>query len=36
LKMEFHFETVEDYQSIISSLSSLSEKKEFQEILKST
>ncbi len=36
LKMEFQFETAKDYQLIISSLSSLSEKKEFKEILKST
>lgn len=36
LKVEFQFETVEDYQFIISSLSNLTEKKEFKEILKSS
>jgi len=36
LKVEFQFETAKDYQLIISSLSSLTEKKEFKEILKST
>jgi ParB/RepB/Spo0J family partition protein len=36
LKIEFHFETVEEYQSVLSSLTRLPEKKEFQEILKST
>ena len=35
LKVEFQFETSKDYQSIISSLSGLSEKKEFQEMIKS-
>ena len=33
LKVEFQFETVEEYRSIISSLSGLSEKKEFQEMI---
>ena len=36
LKIEFQFETVEGYQLIISSLSALARKKEFQEILEST
>jgi hypothetical protein len=35
LKMEFQFETVEGYQSIVSSLNGLSENKEFQELIKS-
>ena len=33
LRIEFQFETVEGYRSILSSLSSLPEKKEFQEML---
>ncbi len=33
LKLEFQFETVEEYRSILSSLSQLPDKKEFQEIL---
>lgn len=36
LKIEFQFETVEQFQSIVSSLSALAKKKEFQEILEST
>jgi hypothetical protein len=35
LKMEFHFETVEAYRTVISALSKLTGKKEFEEILKS-
>jgi ParB family chromosome partitioning protein len=33
--IEFQFETVEEYRSILSSLSQLAEKKEFQELIKS-
>ena len=33
LKMEFQFETIEEYQGILSSLSHLVDKKEFQEML---
>lgn len=36
LKMEFRFETVEEYQGILSSLSLLPEKKEFQEMLENS
>jgi ParB family chromosome partitioning protein len=36
LKMEFHFETVEGYRSIVSSLSKLTDKKEFKEVIEST
>jgi ParB/RepB/Spo0J family partition protein len=36
LRMEFQFETVEEYRSILSFLSLLPDKKEFQEILKGT
>jgi len=35
LKVEFQFETVEEYQSIVSSLNGLSENKEFRELIKS-
>jgi ParB family chromosome partitioning protein len=35
LKMEFHFETVEGYRTVLSALSELTERKEFKEILKS-
>jgi ParB family chromosome partitioning protein len=34
LKMEFQFETMEEYQGVLSSLSLLVDKKEFQEMLK--
>jgi ParB family chromosome partitioning protein len=34
LKIEFQFGTVEDYRSILSSLSNLSDKEEFQELMK--
>jgi hypothetical protein len=34
LRIEFQFETLEEYRSILSSLSGLPDKKEFQEILK--
>jgi len=33
LKMEFHFETVEEYRSMLSSLSKLTDKKEFKEMV---
>jgi len=33
LKMEFQFETVKDYRSIVSSLSKLTDKKEFKEMI---
>jgi len=33
LKLEFQFETAKEYQSVISSLSKLAEKKEFKEII---
>jgi hypothetical protein len=33
LKMELQFETMEEYQSMLSSLSKLTEKKEFKEII---
>jgi ParB family chromosome partitioning protein len=33
LKMEFQFETVEEYQSMVSSLSKLADKKEFKEMV---
>jgi hypothetical protein len=33
LRIEFQFETMEEYRSILSSLSVLPEKKEFQEML---
>jgi ParB/RepB/Spo0J family partition protein len=36
LKLEFQFETVEEYRSILSFLSLLPDKREFQEILKGT
>ena len=36
LKIEFQFETTEEYQSIVSFLSLLSEREEFKEILRST
>jgi hypothetical protein len=36
LKMEFQFETVEEYQSMLSSLSELADKKEFKDILQNT
>jgi len=36
LKMEFQFETVEEYQSMLSSLSKLADKKEFREMIGST
>ena len=36
LKMEFQFETVDEYRSMLSSLSKLTDKKEFKEILQST
>ena len=36
LKMEFQFETVEEYQSMLSSLSKLADKKEFSEMIGST
>jgi ParB family chromosome partitioning protein len=36
LKMEFHFETVEEYRSMLSTLSRLSDKKEFKEMIEST
>jgi len=36
LKIEFQFETAEEYQSIVSFLSLLSEREEFKEILRST
>jgi ParB family chromosome partitioning protein len=35
LKIEFQFETKEEYQAILKSLSSLSDKKEFEEIIQS-
>ncbi len=35
LKIEFQFETIEEYRSILKSLSSLADKKEFEEILQS-
>jgi ParB/RepB/Spo0J family partition protein len=35
LKVEFQFETVEGYRSMLSSLNGLSENKEFQELIKS-
>ena len=35
LKIEFQFETIEEYRSILKSLSSLAEKKEFGEIIES-
>jgi ParB/RepB/Spo0J family partition protein len=35
LKIEFQFETTEEYQSILKSLSSLSDKKQFEEIMQS-
>jgi ParB/RepB/Spo0J family partition protein len=35
LKIEFQFETVEEYRSILKSLSSLADKKEFEEIIQS-
>ncbi len=31
--MEFQFETVEEYRSILSSLSKLTDKKEFKEMI---
>ena len=33
LKMEFHFETVEEYRSMLSALSKLTDKKEFKEMI---
>jgi len=33
LKIEFQFETLEDYQTVLSSLSQLADKKEFQEMI---
>jgi hypothetical protein len=36
LRIEFQFETVEEYRSILSSLSLLPDKKEFQELLESS
>lgn len=33
LRVEFHFETMEEYQNILSSLSQLAEKKEFREMI---
>jgi len=36
LKVEFQFETVDEYRSMLSSLSKLADKKEFKEILQST
>jgi ParB family chromosome partitioning protein len=36
VKVEFQFETVEEYRSIVSHLSKLTDKKEFKEILQST
>jgi len=33
LKMEFQFETVEGYRSMLSSLSKLTDKKEFKEMI---
>jgi ParB family chromosome partitioning protein len=35
LKIEFQFETTDEYQAILKSLSSLSDKKEFEEIIQS-
>ena len=35
LRVEFQFETVEDYRSILSSLSKIANKKEFQEMIQS-
>jgi len=35
MKIEFQFETLEDYQSLVSSLSLLQEKEKFQEMLRS-
>ena len=35
LKIEFQFETIEEYRSILKSLSSLADKKEFEEIIQS-
>ncbi|MCJ7784876.1 MAG: hypothetical protein MUP41_13165, partial [Desulfobacterales bacterium] len=35
LKVEFQFETAEDYRVILKSLSSLPDKKEFEEIIQS-
>jgi hypothetical protein len=36
LRVEFQFETMEEYQSIVSALLLLSDREEFQEILQST
>ena len=36
LRVEFQFETIEEYQSIVSALSLLLDREEFQEILRST
>jgi hypothetical protein len=33
LKMECHFETVEEYRSMLSSLSKLTDKKELKELI---
>jgi len=35
MKIEFQFETIEEYQSLVSSLFLLQEKEEFQEMLRS-
>jgi len=35
MKIELQFETLEEYQSLVSSLSSLREREEFQEMLRS-
>jgi hypothetical protein len=36
LRVEFHFETIEEYRKILSHLSNLADKEEFREILRST
>jgi hypothetical protein len=33
LKMEFHFETMEEYRTLLDSLSGLADKKEFEEMI---
>jgi GGDEF domain-containing protein len=35
LKMEFQFETVEEYQAVLASLNGLANRREFQEMMKS-